>query len=285
MKNNIEINALISLLDDPDNEVHEVVSNRILSYGIPVISNLESYWETTADLVLQERIEELIHNIHFDSLYKNFNNWKSNKSHDLLEGLILAAKFHYPDLKEETVYNELNRIKRAIWLELNQHLTILEKINVLSNILFQHIKLKSSEINYNQKDEFLISKVLESKNGNAISNGLLMFILSKLLEINLQVIGIPNQFILAAFSPDSSNQIPHDILFFIDGTNGRIYSYKDIQSYFSRIQAPERTSFYAPLTNRELIINYLIEFSKCYSNNNQERKKELLSIVELLKND
>ena len=47
MQENKEILALFHLIDDPDQEVFDSVSHRIVSYGRGIIPNLENLWENT----------------------------------------------------------------------------------------------------------------------------------------------------------------------------------------------------------------------------------------------
>lgn len=47
METNNEISALFTLIDDPDEEVFGLVSNKIVDYGKEIIPNLEHLWETT----------------------------------------------------------------------------------------------------------------------------------------------------------------------------------------------------------------------------------------------
>ncbi len=93
-----EISALFSLIDDPDQEVFNTVSNRIVHYGRGIIPNLENLWENTLSEEVQSRIEMLIHKLHYNDLTRDFTDWKNNPYHDLLFGSLLVAKFHYPDL-------------------------------------------------------------------------------------------------------------------------------------------------------------------------------------------
>ncbi len=58
-----EIAALYTLIDDPDEEVFGVVSERIVNYGTPIIPTLEHWWETTPNEQVQNRIENLIHRL------------------------------------------------------------------------------------------------------------------------------------------------------------------------------------------------------------------------------
>src|SRR5699024_3204077 len=61
-----QIEALLRLIDDPDHEVYTTVANKILDYGSGIIPRLESLWERTPNESVQERLEMLIHRVHFD---------------------------------------------------------------------------------------------------------------------------------------------------------------------------------------------------------------------------
>ena len=118
-----EINALFHLLDDPDQEVFDTVANKILLFGKEIIPNLEHLWENTFDESIQERIELLIHRVHYQDLQEAMRVWATTGTQDLLQGAILAARYQYPDLAAAQVNTEIERIKRNIWLELNNYLT------------------------------------------------------------------------------------------------------------------------------------------------------------------
>jgi regulator of sirC expression with transglutaminase-like and TPR domain len=290
MEQTKEIAALLHLIDDPDDEVYSTVSEKIISLGKQIIPNLEHLWENTPDEYTQERIEMLIHGLHFRDLQIDFNAWSNDKEHDLFTGALLVSRYQYPDLNLSTHYQDLEKMRRNVWLELNSFLTALEKVNVLNNILFNYYKLKGVEINYNHPDEFLIHKLIESKKGNAISIGVLLLSLSNLLDINLHMINIPRQFILAYFDndPDESenNFPPEHIQFYLDGATGQIFSHKDVETYFKRINVAPTASYFKPLDNREIIHRILDEYARCFDNEkNSYKKLDLLSLASQLKKE
>jgi len=84
MLENKEISALFYLIDDPDDEVFSTVTERIISHGRSIIPNLENLWENSPDQHVQERIEWIIHKLHFRDLVEEFQNWK-NGSNELQE--------------------------------------------------------------------------------------------------------------------------------------------------------------------------------------------------------
>jgi regulator of sirC expression with transglutaminase-like and TPR domain len=290
MKENKEISALLHLIDDPDEYVFSTVSDKIISFGKAIIPNLESLWENTTNEELQERIELLIHRLHFRDLTNDFTAWAAGDA-DLLQGALLVAKYHYPDLQKNTVLQEIEKLKRNIWLELNNYLTPLEQVNVMTSILYNYYKQKGVEFAYNNPDDYLINKALESKKGNAISNGIIYLVLCELLDIPVKAINIPRQFILAYIDQqhDLLNPVGHSsekINFYIDPLNGQMYSHKDVESYFKRIAVPPTTSYFRQLSNKRIIQFLLEELSKCFDNDrNRYKMDELLLLANLLDND
>ena len=287
MTENKEISALFQLIDDPDEDVYSTVSDKIISFGKDIIPNLESLWENTTNEDIQERIELLIHRLHFRDLTNDFISWKDGDA-DLLQGALLVARYHYPDMQTNVVFQEIEKLRRNTWLELNNYLTPLEQINVVTSILYNYYKQKGVEFAYDTPDDYLINKTLESKKGNAISNGIIYLVLCELLDIPVKAINIPRQFILAYFDPqhDLLNPVGHSsekINFYIDPLNGQMYSHKDVESYFKRISVPPTTSYFRQLSNKRIIQFLLEELSKCFDNDrNRYKMNELISLANLL---
>lgn len=287
MKENKEIKALLHLIDDPDEDVYNTVSNKIISFGKEIIPNLEHLWESVSNEDTQERIELLIHRLHLRDLTDEFTAWKESGA-NLLEGAILVSKYHYPDMQPAQTRQEIEKLRRNMWLELNNYLTPIEKINVLNSIFYNYFKQKGVEISYESPDPFLINKTLETKKGNALSNGIIIIALCELLDIPVRAINIPRQFILGYFDEqfDMLNPVGHSsekISFYIDPLNGQMYSHKDIENYFRKLSVPPVTSYFRPLSNRRIIQFLLEELAKCYDNDrNRYKMDELLALAGML---
>ena len=287
MEQTKEISALLNLIDDPDEEVFGAVSNKIIGFGRTIIPNLEHLWETTPDEQIQERIELIIHRLHYTDLTDDFRQWSLAGHHDLLVGSLLVSKFQYPELTTSAVLLEVEKIRRNIWLELNNYLTPLEQIRIVTGILYSYYSLKGIETAYTDINDFLIHKVVESKRGNQVSNGVFYLILCELLDIPVKAIGVPKQFVLAYFKPGYSNEATNDHLnkieFFIDPTSGMVFTHKDIENYFKRISVPPVDTYFKPLSNKRVIQHLLEEASKCFDSEKQAYKKEeLFNLAKLL---
>jgi regulator of sirC expression with transglutaminase-like and TPR domain len=287
MEQSNEISALLKLIDDPDSEIFGAVSEKIVEYGKPIIPNLEDLWENTPNEEIQSRIELLIHRLHYTDLSEDFRQWSLAGHFDLMLGALLAAKFEYPDLATTPVLQEIEKIRRNVWLELNNYLTPLEQVRIIAGILYGYYGLKGTEISYSNVNDFLLHKVLETKNGNQSGNGILYLIICELLDIPVKAIGIPKQFVLAYFKPGYSSenleQYVTKIEFFIEPASGQVFSHKDIENYFKRISLPPTHSYFKPYSNKRTIQHLLEEMANCFDNDkNSYKKEELIKLSNLL---
>ena len=287
MKENSEISALLQLIEDPDAEVYQSVSEKIATIGKAIIPNLENLWEATLNEEVQERIEMLIHQLHYKDLFVDMESWKENPS-ELLEGALLAANYHYPDADGDVVRKQIEKMRRNVWLELSYYLTPMEQVNILNSIFFSYYKQKGTELNYKEPGEFLINQSLEAKKGNALSNGIIYLILCEKLDIPVKALAIPRQFILGFIdlNYDALNPKGHasqKVKFYIDGLSGQMYSHKDIEGYFKRMNVPPVNSYFKPLTNVQVIKFLLEEYAKCFDNDRDRYKlNELISLANIL---
>jgi regulator of sirC expression with transglutaminase-like and TPR domain len=224
--------------------------------------------------------------LQYADLTEDFRQWNVAGHFDLMVGSLLVAKFQYPDLATAPVLHEIEKLRRNVWLELNNYLTPLEQIRITTGILYGYYGLKGTEISYSNINDFLINKVLESKRGNQLSNGILYLIICELLDIPVKAISIPKQFVLAYCKPGYSEEntdFLSKIEFFIEPATGQVFSQKDIESYFKRISVPPVQTYFKPLSNNKVIQYHLLELSNCFDNDKAPYKKdELIKLANLL---
>jgi hypothetical protein len=280
-----ELNALLSLIDDPDAEVYATVSGRLMDYGKPIIPELENLWENQPDQMVQERIELIIRRLQLAELVDELKNWREVGAEDLLKGALLAGKFEQPNLDFASIAAELESLKKSIWLELNNFLTPLEQAKVMKNILYHHYELKGTLLELSQPDEFFLHNVIRQKKGNILTNGILYQYLCHELNIKTALIDISGMYLLAFYSSDytldSSNR-PHReaIQFFVDPLIGQPLSHQDIDRYLQRMNRIPEPSYFFPLSNLEIIQLLFHEAAVCFrKNTNDHQKAEELNIL------
>lgn len=279
---NREIKALLQLIEDPDMEVYATVSQQIKSFGMPIIPSLEHMWEVETNLQSQSRIETLIRELRFDDLKKRLGLWKE-ECHDLVAGALLAANYFHPEITIESVTKEFEKYRRSIWLELNNYLTPIEKITVVNSLLYNYFKFQSQTIDSSNIDGFIFSKILQSKTGNPYGLRMLYLILCQQLDIDVKAVEIPDQVLMGYFHPSELDADAQQLLFYIDPSNGQLYSIKDVEHYLKKITQPATSDYKQPLSNRQVVADLLTAMSKCFEEGETNHfQKELLSLADLI---
>lgn len=283
-----EISALLQLIDDPDDEVYDTISEKLLNYGKEIIPNLENLWEHTTDEHVQERIEQLIHRVHFQDLQEELLEWSQSKRPELLRGAILVAKYQYPELDIPVILSLFDQMRRNIWLELNNYLTPLEQVNVFNSILYNYYKLQGHELTEREPKYFFINQVLEGKHGNCYTLGILYLALAEMLDIPVFAVDIPRQFVFAYIDTLHPFYAQHSegvqqIQFFIDPLSGMVYTQTDVNTYLKKINAADKESYFKPLDSKRIIYKMLEDLSQCYRYRREEtRSEEIQQLMNLL---
>jgi hypothetical protein len=134
---NNQIKALLNLIEDPDEEIFLQVKNELIFLGIDVIPNIEKAWETNPfGNKYLIKLENIIHEIQFKDNYNSLINWKETGAKNLLDGVILVNKFQYPELNRKKIEKQLKIIVQDAQIELTEHMTGLEKITILNDIIY-----------------------------------------------------------------------------------------------------------------------------------------------------
>jgi len=263
-----EVIALITLLDDPDEDIYVQVKDRFVILGPPAIPHLETAWENSFDAMMQKRIEAIIHTIQFETLEKALGNWAKNENEDLLKGMLLLAHYQYPDLDENTVKKQLATIKQDVWLELHEDLTALEKVKIINHILFEVHQFSGNITNYHAPQNSFINNVLESKKGNPLMLSVIYALICKELAIPIYGINLPQHFVLAYVSENANlidvNNVTlsNNILFYINPfSKGLVFSQKDIDTFLKQLNLDPHSKYYLPCSHTEIVkrcINNLI---------------------------
>ncbi|MBZ0207949.1 MAG: transglutaminase-like domain-containing protein [Flavobacteriales bacterium] len=283
-----EIQALITLIDDPDEGIYCHVRDRILALGQPVVSVLEHAWEQDdqGDLV-RNRIEDLLHTIHLDITYHRLEAWREAGGEDLLEGALAVCRYRYAELDEHRVKSRLAAVRQDIWLELNDNLTAFEKVRVFNHIFFQVHGFKGNKRNYHAPQNSYINEVLECRKGNPLSLALIYQLLAEELELPMRGVNLPNHFVLAYMDETgvAASEFGHgDVLFYVNAfSQGDILGKAEIDEFLGKLDLPLEENFYQPCTNidivRRLLNNLLNSYEKLNDPDRVEDLKRLLTAL------
>lgn len=279
-----ELRALINLIDEPDEVIYRQIRDRILSYGMAAIPFLEEAWGNNLEPEAQRRIEILTHKIHFEHICTELNNWYTLGGGNLLTAYILVSKYHYPDMNDSKIKDELERIKKDVWIELNLGLTSFEKIGVINRIMFEELKFEGNRTNFHAPQNHYINQVLETRIGSALSLSVIYMLIANMVGLPVYGVNLPDNFVLAYMDETvlihGKSLDEADVLFYINPFNkGMLFTRKEIDIFLTQKKIEPDEKYYRPCSNIDIIIKLLQSLAYSYE---QTGNKIKVSEIEIL---
>ncbi|MDK2841334.1 MAG: hypothetical protein PWQ17_839 [Anaerophaga sp.] len=285
-----KIKALITLLDDPSEEIFNTVEDELLKAEVEIVPELEKVWEMQPEGVVQHRIENIIHSLQFRDVKKRLKAWAAFDGENLLAGAWLVAKYQYPELTFEEIDQSINKIRKDIWLELNEHLTALEKVRIINHILFDVHGFSRNNSNFLAPQNSFICDVLDTRKGNPVSLSVIYAEIAQRLGLPVYGVNLPKNFILAYMDePEQSERIRltegASVLFYINPINkGAVLGRREIEQFIKQQKLEPRFSYYEPCSNIETIKRILNNLIIAYEHAGQllkiEEIRELMSVLD-----
>lgn len=285
---NKEFKALIALLDDPDLDVFQAVSNKIIGQGPVIIPLLEKAWEASLNELIQTRIESLIHSIQLNNVEEGLAAWVNQGSPSLLDGAFLVAKYQYPELSLNAIDKAIEAIKKDIWIELNDNLTALEKVKILNHVIFDVQGFAANLANFYSPQNGFINQVLETKKGGQISLAIIYSVIGQKLGLPIFGVNLPKNFILCykdRYKPVNPNADPLDeILFYINPFNkGTVLGRREIEYFLTQQNLDHQKEYFLPCSNQEtisqLIVGLILSYDRLGYKDKVEDLRRLYRIV------
>ena len=269
-----EIKALISLLDDEDEEINVHVKEKIHSLGGYAIPYLESEWENSGlkSPILQKRIEELIHNLQFESVIDRLKIWKEGGAIDLLEGMWIITTYQYPDFSLEKLRSEIEQIFYEIWIEFKPNLHPTDQIRILNSVIFDKLKFGPNTKNFHSASNSMLNVVFETRKGNPISLCVIYMLVAQKLGLPVYGVNLPNLFVLT-YKNDQ-------VQFYINVFNRGLVFYKsDIDNYIGQLNLKASEIFYEPCSNIEIIKRVLRNLALSFEKTGDNEKLKEIEIL------
>lgn len=241
-----EIKALISLLDDHDDEVALYVEKQIVALGEGIIPYLEEEWEETLNTDLQKKIEDLIHHLQFAGLQTRLREWKEKGAQDLLEGMWLVNSYLYPDIAFGAITKAVDQMYFDAWTHMKDEMHPYDQVKSLNNVLFREKRFSANTKNFHSPANSMLHLVLETKRGNPLTLCVIYMTLAQRLGMPVYGVNLPNLFILT-YKLDG-------LQFYINVYNkGLILSKADIDNYILQLNLNPIDIFYEPCDNLDIV--------------------------------
>jgi regulator of sirC expression with transglutaminase-like and TPR domain len=284
MINPAEVNSLIRLLDDSDQEIFGHVHDKLLSYGSEVIEYLESAFGQAFDPILQERIVDVVHEIQFGTIKNDLRLWLHGGAFDLLQGILIINRYQYPDLDEQKVINQIEAIKRDVWIQMMNEASPPEQVKLINHVFYNIYGFSGNTTNHQDPQNSYISQVLETKKGNQISLAIIYSIIAQKLDIPVYGVNLPQHFILAYMDESQQDKFEGGVLFYINAFNkGFIFGRRDVDMFLKQLNLKPDKQFYEPCSNTDIIKRVLRNLTSAYEQlGSPEKVKELNELMKIM---
>ena len=294
MLSETEIRSLVALLDDDDEEILSHVQSKLLSLGAQVIPALEQEWGNLKDAAQQQRVEEIIHRIQYKSLLIALKKWYESPEQDLLTGVCIIARYRYPDIDQQKILNEIDKIRLDIWLEMHYDLSPYEKVRIINHTLYNVFGFKGNTDNYHAPENSFINIVLESRKGNPIMLAVIYMLVTQRLHLPVFGVNLPQHFV-CAYKEESHESAANDpfniksnldyrdgrVLFYINAFNqGAVFSKANLEQFLRQIKIEQRGDYFEPCSNldivKRILRNLVVSYEKDKKDSNAEDIKQML---------
>ncbi|MCJ8288619.1 MAG: hypothetical protein MJK07_02545 [Flavobacteriales bacterium] len=289
MRDSKSIEALVRLIEDPDENIYGHVRDELINCGSSVIPILESSWETDDyGLVFQSRIELLIHEIQHSEIKRDLQQWIASPTKDLLAGTLIISRYQYPNLIEDEIHRKIQAIRKDIWLELSDDQTAYEKVRIFNKVFYGKHGFAGNSKDYHSPLNSCINTVVQTKKGNPLSLCVLYSIIARSLDMPIYGVNLPNHFVLTYLDEDKmisfidpENKFGN--LFYINAfSKGGIFDAEEIRAFLKGLNKAELREYFEPCSNSAIIKRMLTNLIGSFQQvGNLEKVNELMELRDL----
>jgi len=287
MRNATTINALIKLIDDPDELIFEQVRAEILLGGYEALATLHDKIDfEQLEPEYFQRVQTLIHELQEACVHEQLEKWCISSEKDLLKGLYIITKFQFPELTLGKLEELILPLERKIWLEINRRMTAFEIVERMNQMWFENINLKIEPKQTATPHNTFINVVLGDLIGTPLALGLIYSIVAQRVNIPVYGVNFSKQFVLAYIDewrihkfvkPLGSGGV---LFYLLPSDQCKVVIKKRLEeTLMKHNKAPER-EYFEPASHSSLLILYLDELIATYK---RYQRDDLVAVYKGLK--
>ena len=273
-----QISHLIRLIDDRDEYIRKQVQNQLVEIGEDAIPFLEIAAKSENTLIKSATLEA-IQAIIPKQLQNKFSQLANslNGGHlDLEAGVILLAKFGYPDENVNDISLVLDQLANEASNLMEIKKSPEENVKALTRFLFLEKGFEGNKTNFFDPDNTYFSQVLDRRKGIPISLSALCIFIGQRLGLPIVGVGLPGHYIAKY---DSLTQP----IYFDPFDSGRIISHKDCAKFSEKMGYRFEEYHLSTATNNETLARMINNLIMIYNKNSQsEKADQLASFIKVL---
>lgn len=281
--NEDKLRALISLLDDSDPNVYINIGKELSKLSASNIPYLEDIWLESDSAILQERLELIIDEIHYNSIIKELINWKNSPKQNLIDGAILINRSVSYHLSANDIKATISKIIDEIKPEIKEQKTYLDRIKILNHFLYfiHNLMVLSPKEETNWGGN--ISTVLAQKKGNYIITSIIYAGIAQALRLPVTGIQLPNSILLSCESHLNDTAKKKTYFYINPIDNGAVLSAIQLEHVIKFKKLNNLPQYYKPSNNLDLIKlliqNQIFSCGRQSNYKNVEILKGLLNVL------
>lgn len=189
-----EIEALVRLLDDPDEDVQQRVQSRLDTLGRAALPTLRDVRDE-APPDLRERIDGVVHRLHMADVRSAWNEVLSRSPVDLERGAFLIALYRFPQLDVMRYQQQLDEWARALQPEI-QARSGPERALRLAEYVTDDLGLSGNREHYYDPNNSYLNRVIDRRRGIPITLSVLYVFLGQRLDLPVCGVNMPAHYLV-----------------------------------------------------------------------------------------
>jgi regulator of sirC expression with transglutaminase-like and TPR domain len=280
MPESSQIEAAISLLDDPDPEVQRSVTAHLVSRSTESIAPLRRALESAREEALRERALAVIKQIGIGMFRRELDRmleaYHRDGEIDLETGAFAICYLRYPELRVDEYSQQLDTMASFLEIRLQGEHSVLQLVLEINRYLVEELGFHGcrQEVFYDPEHSFL-NRVLDKRIGIPISLSVIYLLLAQRLRLPIYGVGFPTHYLVKYQSADEE--------LFIDPFNGgKILSRGDCTRFLDEIGMLFRPEFLEATSNRLTITRMMNNLAQIYRQIDPDISVELEAAISAL---
>ena len=292
MKTDVNIKALVNLLDDPDEIIYNDIRCRLIDIGPQCIPFIERIcFEDNLGNLFKERANKLIHQIKFKKILNLHENWLK-QPFNLIDGVLDIDQYFFPDITVNFIKREINEMTEDVKKNIYNNMSPIEKVKIINDVIFENYRVRGDKKDYHNPKNSSFGSLIKNKKGNPLTISILYVEIARKLGIPIKGINLPNHFVVGYLKKNEdelqtiSDYEKSDVIFYINPfSQGVILNHSDIEDFIKEINIDIKDYYFTPCKFSDITKRILTNLAYSYSRTkNYQIKNDIKEILALYEN-
>jgi regulator of sirC expression with transglutaminase-like and TPR domain len=263
------LQALLSLLSDPDEEIVRRVRTKLFEMGESTVREVIA--AAKPDSPARREADRVLHLFREPALEDQFRNLSKDHTGDidLEEGAFTLAKLAYPDVEVNRYQARLDQMANDLAPQIAPDDHPIRVIRTLNHYLFEDQKFRGHNHGVDPDISYL-NRVLDNKRGLPIAISAIYILLARRLDLPIVGIGMPLQFIVK-YKPIDGPE------FLIDPFNrGQVLTRNECADILADLEEEFHEDMLPELPDRQILVRMMVNLVGTYEYLGKTEKSQAL---------